>query len=36
MKILVPIDGSTYSQNSLEFLVSRKELLSKDADAGGS
>jgi nucleotide-binding universal stress UspA family protein len=32
MKILVPIDGSTYSQNSLEFLVSRKELLSKDAD----
>ncbi len=32
MKILVPIDGSKYSQNSLEFLVSRKELLRKDAE----
>jgi nucleotide-binding universal stress UspA family protein len=32
MKILVPIDGSTYSQNSLEFLVSRKELLRNDAE----
>lgn len=32
MKILVPIDGSSYSQNSLEFLVSRKELLNKDAE----
>ena len=27
MKILVPIDGSTYSENSLAFVASRTSLL---------
>ena len=31
MKILIPIDGSSYSKNSLEFLVSRKSLLGSNS-----
>ncbi len=30
MKILVPYDGSSYSDNSLEFIASRTTLLGKD------
>lgn len=32
MKILVPIDGSVYSENSLEFVASRTKLLGKNPD----
>ena len=30
MKILVPIDGSSYSENSLAFLASRRELFGEN------
>ena len=32
MKILVPIDGSSYSDNSLEFVASRATLLGKNPE----
>ena len=32
MKILVPIDGSSYSENSLEFVASRATLLGKNPE----